>query len=189
MSDDDSLSFGGGYDGGLDFGDDEDQFGGYGGGGGGSSDEGSFGGEDTPGGEASAGESPGAEGEDINFGETFGDRQRTGGGALKAGTGFMGGTKAGRSAEQAAAEKAQGILSGENMYAGVKDSEKDKILALISRIPNIERCSIEVLIPALLFRVRRLDQKKDFAAFFKKLEDIQAADLLRYIRQYSSLKL
>jgi hypothetical protein len=194
MSDDDSLSFGGGYDGGLDFGDDDDQYGGGGGfggdsPGGSSDDDGSFGGDETPGGEDEAG-SPGGEGEDINFGETFGDRQRTGGGALKVGKGFEGGAKASRSAEQAASEKAQGILSGETMYSGVKEQEKDKILALINRIQNIERCSIEVLVSALLFKVRRLDPKKDFQKFFKTYaEGIQAADLLRYIRQYESLKL
>jgi len=180
MSDDESLSFGGGYDDGLDFGDDQYDGGGYAGGGspGGSSDEGgSFGDEESVGGDEVG--SPGGDGEDINFGETFGDRQRTGGGALKVGRGFEGGAKASRSADQAASEKAQGILSGE-----------DKIISLISRIQNVERCSIEVLIPALLFKVRRLDLKKDFQKFFKSYaEGIQAADLLRYIRQYDSLKL
>lgn len=191
MSDDESLSFGGGYDDGLDFGDDQYDGGGYAGGGspGGSSDEGgSFGDEESVGGDEVG--SPGGDGEDINFGETFGDRQRTGGGALKVGRGFEGGAKASRSADQAASEKAQGILSGENMYSSVKEPEKDKIISLISRIQNVERCSIEVLIPALLFKVRRLDLKKDFQKFFKSYaEGIQAADLLRYIRQYDSLKL
>jgi hypothetical protein len=126
--------------------------------------------------------------EGLNFGETFSDIQRTGQGSIKEGGGFFKGTKSARSIEQAASEKAQGILSGEDMYSNVKEGEKDKILSMISRIENIDRCSIEVLIPALLFKVRRLELQKDFQSFYKKLEGIEAEDLLRYIRQYSSLK-
>lgn len=143
-------------------------------------------GDESPGGYAGEGDL-GEEG--LNFGETFADIERTGGGAIKTGAGFMGGAKAARSAEQAAAEKAQGILAGENMYSDVKQGEKDKILSLISRVPNVERASIEVLIAALLFKVRRIElSAKNFQTFYKNLEGIEAADLLRYIRQYSDLK-
>lgn len=130
--------------------------------------------------------------EEINFGETFSDKQRTAGGAINISS--MGGytAKAGRSAEQAALEKARGILEGENMYTGVKDHEKTKILTLISHVERVERCSIEILVLALLFKVRSLNLKKDFASFYKMFNpkelNIQAADLVRYIRQYSNLK-
>lgn len=128
-------------------------------------------------------EQPEREGE-IEYGETFADIQRTAGGAIKTAAG-VGGGKAGRTPEQAALEKAQGIITGENMYSGVTESEKERILSLISKIPNVERCSIEVLVPALLFKVKKLDLQKNFSTFFKSLEGIEAADLLRYIRQYA----
>ena len=142
----------------------------------------SFGGDESPAGseESPGGRSPG-EGE-IEYAQTFADIQRTGG-AVKTKE-----SKASRTPEQAAVDKAQGILSGESMYENVRENEKNKILALVERVPNVERCSIEVLVPALLFKVKGLALKKDFGAFFKRVQGIEAADLLRYIRQYSELK-
>lgn len=142
------------------------------------------------------GESPGQnfgdggdENPELNFGEEFKDRQRTAGGDIKAGgpgtkTRFE---KSMRSAEDAAIEKARGILGSETSYDAkhldVKESEKEKITTLISKIEHVERFSIEVLTAALLFKIRRLDLGKDFEKFSKKMDStINPFDLIRYIR-------
>lgn len=164
-------------DGGLDYGDDQ-----YAGGGGGGSDGGSSE-EDYSSIDISELSNDG-DGDEIDFKEGFGDRERTKGGALQAGGGILHGSKARRTAEDAAREKAEGIMSGENMYSalGLEKKEREKIINLILNTPHVERLAIEVYIPALLFTLRKLDPEKDFKPFFKKTEGLEAVDLLRYIR-------
>ncbi len=133
------------------------------------------------------GGSPG-EGE-INFGETFKDKQRTAGGALKiGGGGVSGAAKSTRTAEDAATDRARGILAGEKMYDDLKSNEKESIIIKIANLENVGRYSVDILIPAFLFIIRKLNLKKDFASFFKNIKGIEAVDLVRYIRMLSLKK-
>ena len=186
MSEEDFPDWQDDNDGGLDYGD-EDRYagGGAGGGGGGSSDDdGGSGDEDGNSSIDISDLSNDGDGDEIDFKEGFGDRERTKGGALQAGGGILHGSKARRTAEDAAREKAEGIMSGENMYSalGLEKKEREKIINLILNTPHVERLAIELYIPALLFTLRKLVPEKDFKPFFKKTEGLEAVDLLRYIR-------
>ena len=179
-------------DGGPDYGDEERYAGGGAeGGGGNNSDDG--GNSSSSGGSSSGSSSSdeagdregGSDGEgNIDFGGDFRDLERTKGGALQAGGPSLHGSKSRRSPEDAAKEKADGIMSGEKMYStlGLTSKERESIKERIYKTPNIERLSIEVYVLSLLFSIRKLDVKKDFVSFFKKTDGIEAVDLLRYIR-------
>jgi len=132
--------------------------------------------EDFVGEEYMGGESPGGE---VEFKETFADLQRTAGGAI--GAGVSGIKKSRRSAQDAAQDKARGVLN-DDMYDWVKEDDKRKVYNKMAKMSNIERYNVETLIPAILFQIQGYSLDKNFNSFYKKLTDINKLDLIRYIR-------
>jgi len=127
-----------------------------------------------------------AEGDEFDdYKATFADTQRTAGGAI--GTGVSRIQKSKRSAQDAAQDKAKGMLNDET-YSWVTPDDKLMVYNKMAKIDNIERYNIETLVPAILFvgQQRKLD--KNFNSFYKKLFEVNKLDLIRYIRMLETLQ-
>lgn len=126
-------------------------------------------------------EGEGVEGsaEGPDFKSTFADFERTAGGAV--GTGVSRIQKSKRSPQDAAQDKAKGILN-DGSYDWIESNEKEKVYRKIGKIDNIERYNIETLVPAIIFVNKEYDLHKNFSSFYKKLFEINKLDLIRYIR-------
>jgi hypothetical protein len=118
--------------------------------------------------------------EGPDFKSTYADFQRTAGGAI--GTGVSRIQKSKRSVQEAAQDKAKGILNDGSYDQIVESDEKQKVYNTIAKIDNIERYNIETLVPAIIFVNKGYSLDKNFKSFFKKLTDINNFDLIRYIR-------
>jgi hypothetical protein len=157
-----------GFEGGEDFGDGSDgEIGGY-------EDEKSDGGEEDIGGGSGGGSD-----NEQDFKSTYADFERTAGGAI--GTGVSKIQKSKRTAQDAAQDKAKGILN-DGTYDWIEADEKQKVYNKMNKIENIERYNIETLVPAIIFVHKGYSLDKNFKSFFKKLTDINEFDLIRYIR-------
>src|SRR4029078_2383712 len=99
-----------------------------------------------------------------------------------------------RTPEDAALEKAQGIMSG-TTYAFLERSEQNAVLDLVKNHKGFQVANINVLLAAGAWRVsnpkRALpESSKEISIFLKKVADseVHPVDLVRYIRAIDAAK-